>query len=424
MNSAITDTNNAKSIWSKDFISIFILNFVMSMGQFMMSTLIPKYAYHLGAVATVVGVVSGIFAVTALVLRPVAGPAMDYFKKNRLLTMAIGLITFAFVLYGFSKSIPMLIAARLIHGIAMSVSAPLCLALVSNIVPYEKMASGLGIYALGAAISTAVGPTIGLKLVNTIGYNATFFICAGLLLLAFILSFQLKSDTPDRSERFKISLNKIIAPEVLLPTLVIFFLSFAQSGINSFIAIFGELSGVKEIGLFFTTSAVCMIFIRPISGKIADQYGHDKSVIPGLLLFIAALILISFSGSLPMFILAGAITAFGYGSSQPIIQTMIMQLVPKERRGAAGNTNFIGIDCAFLIGPTVAGFVITSIENSTGNEVLGFSSMFRLMVIPVIIAMVIFWLCRKKLIAKIKTQKKIDLTGESSPVSDSTNRTV
>lgn len=406
MNLAKTDTNNTKSIWTKDFINIFILNFVMSMGQFMMNTLIPKYAYHLGAVATVVGVVTGIFAVTALALRPIAGPAMDYFKKNRLLTMAIGLITFAFILYGFSKSIPMLIAARLIHGIAMSVSAPLSLALVSNIVPYEKMASGLGVYALGSAISTAVGPTIGLRLVDTIGYNATFFICAALLLLSFILSFQLKADTPDRTERFKISLNKIIAPEVLLPTLVIFFLAFAHSGINSFIAIFGELNGVKEIGLYFTASAICMIFIRPISGRIADKYGHDKSVIPGLFLFIVALILISFSNSLPMFILAGAITAFGYGSSQPIIQTMIMQLVPKERRGAAGNTNFIGIDCAFLIGPTVAGFIITSIENNTGNEVLGFSMMFRIMVIPVIIAMVIFWFRRKKLLAKIRTQQE------------------
>ena len=213
-----------------------------------------------------------------------------------------------------------------------------------------------------------------------------------------------KSDTW-HTERFKISLNKIIAPEVLLPTLVIFFLAFAQSGINSFIAIFGELNGVKDIGLYFTASAICMIFIRPISGKIADKYGHDKSVIPGLFLFITALILISFSSTLPMFILAGAITAFGYGSSQPIIQTMIMQLVPKERRGAAGNTNFIGIDCAFLVGPTVAGFIIASIENSTGNEVLGFSLMFRIMVIPVIISMVIL-AQQKKLLAKIKAQQK------------------
>lgn len=77
-----SNEKNAGKIWTKDFVNIFILNFVMSMGQFMMSTLIPKYAYQLGAAASVVGIVTGVFAITALVLRPIAGPAMDYFKRT------------------------------------------------------------------------------------------------------------------------------------------------------------------------------------------------------------------------------------------------------------------------------------------------------------------------------------------------------
>lgn len=411
MKAALGSEKNIGKIWTKDFVNIFILNFVMSMGQFMMSTLVPKYAYTLGAAASIVGMVTGAFAVTALALRPIAGPAMDYFKKNRLLTVAIGLMTLSFIGYSLARSIPMLVVARLIHGMAMSVSAPLSLALVSNIVPEDKMASGLGLFSLGSAIATAIGPTVGLKMADIISYNATFFICAFLMLLAFILSFQLKAEVSEKTEGFRISLKQIIAPEVLLPTLVMFFLIFAFSGINSFIAIYGELSGVKDIGLYFTASAICMIFIRPMSGRIADKYGHDKSVIPGLIIFIAALVLISFSHSLPMFILAGIVTALGFGSSQPIIQTMNMQLVPKARRGAAGNTNFLGVDCAFLIGPTIAGVVITNVHNSTGNEVLGFTTMFRVMIVPVVIAMIIFWLCRKKLLAKIKmlqVQHEID----------------
>jgi MFS family permease len=226
------------------------------------------------------------------------------------------------------------------------------------------------------------------------------------MLTAFLLSFRLKADSPDRTQRFRISLKQIVALEVLLPTLVIFFVAFAYSGIGSFIAIYGGLRGVKEIGLYFTASAICMIFIRPISGKIADKYGHDKSIIPGLVILMAALVLISFSRSLPMFILAGVVAALGFGTSQPLLQAMIMQIVPKERRGAAGNTNFIGIDFAFLIGPTIAGAVITTIHNSTGNEVLGFSTMYRVMILPVIIALVIFLFNRKKLLTKIKTQQE------------------
>ncbi len=90
-----------ESIWSRAFISIFIVNFVMNMGQFMMNTLIPKYAYQLGGTATITGVVAGAFAVTALGIRPVAGPAMDFFRKNRLLSISVGIIALTFIFYGF-----------------------------------------------------------------------------------------------------------------------------------------------------------------------------------------------------------------------------------------------------------------------------------------------------------------------------------
>ena len=84
MDSETTSINKSKSssIWTPTFISIFIVNFALNMGQFMMNTLIPKYADHLGATASIVGLVSSMFAVTALAIRPLAGPAFDFFSKK------------------------------------------------------------------------------------------------------------------------------------------------------------------------------------------------------------------------------------------------------------------------------------------------------------------------------------------------------
>jgi MFS family permease len=400
-----SDGESGGKIWTGAFVNIFIVNFVLSMGQYMMNTLIPKYAYQLGGGAAVVGMVAGIFAVTALGVRPLAGPAIDYFRKNRLLSLSIAVVTLAYICYGFAQNITMVIIARLIHGIGMGFMAPLSLALVSNTLPSGKMASGLGLFSLGSAVATAIGPSLGLKLADVIGYNPAFFICAGLMLTCFLLSLRLKSEVPVRTERFRISLRQIIAPEVILPTLVLFFQMLAYSGINSFLAIYGGLRGIDNIGLFFTMNAICMIVIRPVSGRIADKYGLDKTVIPGFFVFIAALVMISFSKTLPMFLLSGAVTALGFGISEPIMQTLNMQLVPKDRRGAAGNTNFMGIDIGFLIGPTLAGFVISTVQNATGNELLGFSVMYRLMSVPVIAAIVIFGLSRKKLMSRIKKQQ-------------------
>jgi MFS family permease len=359
--------------------------------------------------------VTGIFAVTALGIRPVAGPAMDYFPKNRLLSSAIGAIALSFIVYGFAHSITMIIVSRLIHGIGMGLSAPLSLAMVSNIVPRDKMASGLGMFSLGSAVATAVGPTVGLKLSAVIGYNNVFLISAALMASCFVLSLQLKDELYIKGERFRIALNQVIAPEAILPTLVIFLQMLSFSSINSFIAIFGGLKGVGDIGLYFTANAVCLIFIRPLSGRIADKYGLDKTVIPGLVIFMGALILVSFCNSLLVFMLAGAVTALGFGISEPILQTLNMQLVPKERRGAAGNTNFMGIDVGLLIGPTLAGFVVSTVQDATGSEALGFETMYRVMIVPVIAALVLFLANRKKLLRRIKALQDAD---EATAVQD------
>jgi MFS family permease len=394
---AVTD-----KIWTKAFTTIFIVNFFMNMGQYMMNTIIPKYAYHMGSEATVVGVVTGMFAVTALASRPFAGPAVDYFRKNRLMTLSIGLITLAFVCYSFSQNITMLIAARLIHGIGMGLTGPLCLAMVSNTLPDTKMASGMGVFSLGAAVASATGPTLGLKLSDAIGYTNTFIICTVLMAICLGFTLLLRSNQPVRTERFKVTLNQIVAPETFMPTLVMLFMALPYTAIHSFIAIYGGLSGVEDIGLFFTASAICLIFIRPVSGRIADKYGFDKTIIPGLVVFIGALIIISFSRTLPMFLLAGVVTAVGYGSSQPVLQAICMQLVPRERRGAAGNTNYMGTDIGFLTGPTIAGAIISAVQNATGSEVLGISVMYRVMILPVLAGIALFALTRKKLDARVR----------------------
>ncbi len=390
-----------ETIWNSKFILITIINFLLSMGQFMMNTLVPKFADSLGATPVIVGVVSGMFAVTALGIRPIAGPAMDYFKKNRMLMLSVTLIVIAFIGYGFSKTVPLIIVSRLVHGMGIGVAIPLSMAMASNALPASKMASGMSIFSLGNAVATAVGPSIGLSLTEHFGYNTTFFVVAGLLGLCLLLTLQLKSNAPAKKSPFRIQLDRVIVPEVLIPAILTFFIALAYSSITYFIVIYGGLRGVDDIGLYFTVYAVCLLVSRPISGRIADKYGIDKTIIPGILLFAVSFVLISFSETLTMFLIAGAVSAFGYGICIPMIMTLCMQLSPQNKRGAASNTNFIGMDSGYLIGPVIAGFVITGVENATGSEAAGYAMMYRVMIISILTALVIFLLTKKKLLVRL-----------------------
>lgn len=391
------DKGNAVTIWNEKFTRITIITVMFNIGQFMMNTLVPKYTDSLGAAAAVVGVVSSMFAVTSLCIRPVSGPAMDYFKKNRLLSLALGMIVLAFVGYSLSKSVAFVILSRLIHGVGIGIASPLSMAMASSALPESRLASGLGIFSLSQAISTAIGPTVALALSNSIGYNATFLAVAVFVFLSFLLSFQLKSSAPPKKSKFKLQLKRIVVPEVIIPSVITMFITISFSSINFFIVLYGGLRGVSNIGLYFTAYAIALLVSRPISGKVADRIGPGKAVIPGLVLFGLSFVLISSADTLYKFLAAGVVSAFGYGICIPLLMTLSMQLVPKNKRGAASNTNYIGTDTGYIIGPTLAGFIITSVKTGTGNELAGYELMYLLMIIPVVLALAILFFGRNKL---------------------------
>lgn len=109
-------------VWNATFISVLIANMATNLGQFMMNTLIPKYANAMGASATMVGFVSSSFAVTALLLKVFAAPMIDTFNKKYLTFGSVLVIMTAFLGYSVSTSVTMMICFRLLHGAGMAFS--------------------------------------------------------------------------------------------------------------------------------------------------------------------------------------------------------------------------------------------------------------------------------------------------------------
>lgn len=391
------DTEKKSTIWTRGFIIIFFVNTTLQMGQNMMTALIPRYTNMLGAAASIVGLVGGLFAATALLMRPFAGPAVDHFNRKKLYLLSIAIIGASYVGFGISRSVGMVIVSRLLQGCGMGFTGPLGLALASEFLPLDKMASGIGIFSLAQTVGQAIGPTIGLALVDLFGYNMTFFICAGVVAAAAVLTMLLDYHAPEKDERFTISLEKVAAKEAIVPSVILFFFSVGWVAISSFVVIFGEAQGVQGMGLFFTAYAVALMVTRPSFGRIADERGIAAVVVPACILYAIAFIIMSFSSSLPMFLIAAVVAAFGYGGAQPSLQALCMSSVPDERRGAGANTSYIGIDAGQLIGGYLGGSLVTLGTQIAGTAIGGYSFMYRAMIVPCALALLIFWMNRTHL---------------------------
>ena len=181
------DTEQRKgrdSVWSAPFVILMAVNFFQSMAAFMANATLPVFADSLGATASMVGVVVSSFTLSALLVRPFAGPAFDSFSRKRLLLIAQGIICLSFFAYGFVDSLGVLIAIRLFHGVGIGCSGPLAMSLVSEYLPAAKFASGISIYALAQSFAQVIGPATGLYLVGAVGFSAAYFLAAALLVVA------------------------------------------------------------------------------------------------------------------------------------------------------------------------------------------------------------------------------------------------
>ncbi|MBB5336907.1 MFS transporter [Pectinatus brassicae] len=389
MQEIIKKQENSAPIFSWLFISIFFANMAMNLSKAMSNAILALYADSLGIGTTIIGVLMSIFAVSALLFKVISAPAIDTYNKKNLFFMSMIIMTISSIGYSLSHSVELLMLFRILQGCGQAFGNVCCLAMVAEFLPKEKYGVGMGYYSLTQVVSQAAGPTLGLWLMHLVGYNLTFLINAFIMLVAAMLGYRIKYDFK-RTRKFKITWNNIFAKEALLPAVLEVFIMMSFYVINSFLIIFAHKNAVSHIGLFFIISAATMVFSRPLVGKLTDKYGLVRIFIPSLLCDVIAFFIIGNAQTLLPFLLAAFISAFGFGACQPVVQSLAMKCVPSERRGVGGSTNCIGMDIGVLLGPVIAGAIA---------EQLGYVMMWHIMTIPLIMAMAVTYIYRRKIIA-------------------------
>ena len=391
-NESTTTANGKESIWSLPFVVLMTVNFFQSMAAFMANTTIPVFADHLGASTALVGVVVSSFAATALLIRPFAGPAFDSFSRKRLLIGAQTIICISLVSYGIVDSLPGLIAIRLLHGIGIGCAGPLAMSFVSEFLPASKLASGISIYALAQSFAQVIGPAAGLWLVESFGFSTAYFLAAGCLFVAMCGVFTIREPQRERLP-YEFKLSRMFAREALDKAFALMLLAMSFACLTSYVVLYGYLMGLEGVGLFFIVYALCLVVTRPLFGTMADRFGAPRVLVVGLLFFAASYVSLSLARNMTDMVVTAVIGSAGFGCCAPLFQTLGLSSVPPERRGAASNTVFTGLDLGMLIGPVLGGTTIEALVPLAGSQFAAYSQMWIVMLIPAAgsFAVVLYW---------------------------------
>jgi MFS family permease len=400
------------TIWTRNFICMMIANFLMLMSNFSTTTLVSTYATFLGAAPMLMGLLTGMFYGIALAMRPVAGPVQTRVNHRRLLIAVFAIGVVVNVGYALFHSIPMFLAFRVLHGIQYAFYGSLSMTVAADSVPQEKLASGLGFYALSGAVAQAIAPQIGINLVawgtaqrgENFGYTVLFFFAALMMALSLIPLFTLRDTQKERPAASAAVTGKwyqqIISRHALIPAVIMMLIMMSFANFNSFMVPFGKELGIEDIGIFFTVFAGAMLVIRPVSGWLSDKLGLRRVLLPALLFFCAACLIIGSAKAIPM-ILVGAIpAAIGFGTGNPLTQAWSVQTETRARRSVASNTLYVGMDVGFFFGPLLGGVI----RDLAGN----YRSIILFGAVPLAVALVIFLVAWKPCARRIEEVKALD----------------
>ncbi|WP_066190199.1 MULTISPECIES: MFS transporter [Gracilibacillus] len=348
-------------IWTKDFISICVANFFIFLGFQMTLPTVPLLVQELGGSNQMIGIITGIFTFSALLIRPNAGHALE--SKGRQFVYLIGLSIFVISVgsFAFITSIVFLLLMRVVQGLGWGYSTTATGTIATDLIPQSRRGEGMGYFGLSGNLALAFGPTLGLTLYGYLSFTWLFIIAASLGLMAFILATQItyKKVEPPLSEE-KTSRFDVVEKSALTPAILLFFITTTFGGIASFLPLYTAEENIAGIEIYFLLYALFLMVSRTFSGRLYDRYGHVAVFLPGAASIIIAMCLLVWMPNAVVLFIAASLYGLGFGSVQPALQAWAVNSAANHRKGMANATFFSFFDLGVGTGAMVFGQIANS----------------------------------------------------------------
>ena len=340
--------------------------FIAFLGIGLIIPVLPTIMNELQISGTVVGYLTAAFALTSLVLSPIAGRFAD--KYGRKIMIILGLATFAVseLLFGLGKTVEVLFISRILGGVSGAFIMPAVMAYIADITTMETRPKALGY--MSAAISTGfiIGPGVGGFLAE-IGTRVPFFAAAVLGVVATVLSILFLTE-PERTEqpevvehaKSKSPLKKILIPMFLIAFLILFISSFGLAVVESFISLYTDHKfgfEPRDIAIVITVSALIGALSQVLLfDRMTQWWGEIKLI--RLCLVISAIFVFAITqvSSYLMIIFVITMCFVGFDLIRPAATSYLSKIAGNDQ-GFVGGMNSMFTSLANAIGPILGGML-------------------------------------------------------------------
>lgn len=358
-------------LMNRDVALVMAATFCFMASNMLISPLMAGFSESLGAGGALMGVVAAMMNVVSLFCRPIAGNLADRTSKRTLVGIGAALYLVSSVWYVLAGSPASLIATRMVNGVGFACCS-VCLATwMAMLLPIRHMGAGMGLYGTMNALAMAIGPAVGIRAQQLIGYRCTFLISTVLAALMVIAVLFVRNgghpirqggadaagaDARPAARRF--TLRAIVEPRVVPLSLVFMCFSIPYFANQSFLVEVADARGLDvDVSLFFPLYAAALLVLRLAFRNLFDTKPFRLFFIVGTVAMVGMLLCLALMRNDWVLLLGAVLTAFSYGMMSSVTQAEAVVIAGKERSGIANSTYYIGIDLGMSLGPLLGGLI-------------------------------------------------------------------
>ncbi|WP_459503287.1 MFS transporter [Bacillus sp. C1] len=377
-----------QKILNRSFICLFISNFFVFIGFEMILPILPAYLISMDASSVQVGLVTTLFTIGAVFIRPLVG---YYLIDNKGKSLAIGASVALLgitCIYPFVNIVWLFLFVRIFHGAAWGVSTTANSTIAVDLIPNKRLGEGMGYFSVSTTVGAIIASSIGIFIYNAFSFKIVIWSSVTLSLLATIMLLYVHVSTPVKREKQPFRFFEMIfEKEVWFQALLAVITTLGFGAVLTFLVLFGKQKGLDHIFLFFLVNAIVSTLLRPYTGKWYDKKGPWSIIIISAILGFLSLVMLSYATNNVYLIIAAILFGAGYGTIMPCLQTWAVQKVSAEKSGAANATFFSSFD----VGVGISSFVLGILAKWISLEMI-----FRIISISFIVVAVLVYIDYKK----------------------------
>ena len=361
-----------RNMYSKDIILVLAATFFYMSSPMLVTPLITGFTESIGGSAAVMGFVGGLMNLCSLFCRPFAGNLADRLSKYKVSLIGAVFMSLACIGYILAPNEAVVVTARIINGIGFACCSVCMATWMSNMLPENRIGSGMGVYGTMNALAMAVSPALGIVVYQHMGYRAAF-VLAGIFALMNIVIIQFVKDKgePHRKEIEDSTkkngfsdIKKNIADVKVIPIAVIIMLfAIPYCATQSFLVNYAQIKHLGiSVSMFFPVYAIVLMVLRLTLKKWFDRWSFRTFLIGGLVCASLSIIFLAVMENNAEMLMAAAFMAGGYGIMCSVCQSNAILVAGKGRRGLANSTYYMGLDLGMTLGPVIGGMLMGNIS--------------------------------------------------------------